>query len=405
MAGGAAGGVEGGLSLRIVVRDDRITAVDLSSTRPVKLCAMLVGRDVGAAMTLLPRLFGVCRIAQTVAGLAAVEAALGIVPASSQLAARRFLVAAESLEQTAWRLLLDWPRCVGASPTLEPLKRLRQLLSALPLKLFPDLAWNRIGGARLTPAMADLAAMLDHLQLAIHQAVCGDASRNGWPLTDRRSFERWLRHGSTPAASTLRFLCEQGLADFGRGSVEPLPEFDLAVLERRMAAADGYTFCARPDLEGAVHETGALARLWRHPLIADLRADHGNGLLARWVARWVEMNGLLAELRGQFALLEKHSGASMEQTSAGTGLGLVESARGRLCHRVAVAAGQVIDYKILAPTEWNFHPEGPLTRGLLGARVEVAGAPPARRAVALLATAFDPCVGFELVVEKSRTAL
>ncbi|QQS54836.1 MAG: nickel-dependent hydrogenase large subunit [Candidatus Competibacteraceae bacterium] len=401
MAGGAAGGVEGGLNIRVAVQGGRIVAVDLRSTRPVNLCAVLVGRDVGAAMALLPRLFGVCRIAQTVAGLAAVEAALGMVPAPPQLAARCFLVAAESLEQTAWRLLLDWPRCIGVSPALDTLKRLRQLLSALPLKLFPDLTWNRVGGARLAPALADLASLLDPLQLVIHQAVCGEATRNSWPLTDRRSFERWLGHAATPAALTLRCLCEQGLADFGRGTVEPLPVFDLAVLERRMAAADGYRFCARPDLEGAVHETGALARLWEHPLIADLRADYGNGLLTRWVARWVEMDDLLTELRGQFARLEEHPGPSMEQNSAGTGLGLVESARGRLCHRVAVAVGQVTDYKILAPTEWNFHPEGPLTRSLLGARLAEAGAPPIRRAVALLATALDPCVGFELLVDES----
>ena len=83
--------------------------------------------------------------------------------------------------------------------------------------------------------------------------------------------------------------------------------------------------------------------------------------------RWVEMDGLLAELHAQFALLEEHPGALMAQNGTGTGLGLVESARGCLCHRVAVAAGRVSDYKILAPTEWNFHPEGPLTRGLLGA--------------------------------------
>ncbi|HRW65774.1 MAG TPA: hypothetical protein P5032_08500, partial [Candidatus Competibacter sp.] len=74
MTDGAAGGVEGGLNIRVVVRGDVITAVDVRSSRPVKLCAVLVGRDVDAAMVLLPRLFGVCRIAQTVAGLAAVEA-------------------------------------------------------------------------------------------------------------------------------------------------------------------------------------------------------------------------------------------------------------------------------------------------------------------------------------------
>ncbi len=402
MADGVAGGVEGGLRIRVMVQDGRIAAVDLSSTRPVALCAALTGRDVSAAMALLPRLFGVCRIAQTVAGLAAVESALGIVPTGPQLAARRFLVAAESLEQTAWRLLLDWPRHLGVDPALEPLKRLRQRLFALPFKLFPDPAWNRIGGARLAPALADLAAMLDGLQQTIRRVVCGDATGDGWPLNDRRSFERWLRYASTPTALVLRCLYDQGLADFGRSTVSPLPVFDVAVLERRMAAADGYGFCARPDLDGVVHETGALARLWWHPLIVELRAGYGNGLLVRWVARWVEMDGLLAELRAQFALLGEDPGVSMEQSSAGAGLSYVESARGRLCHRVAVIAGRVTDYKILAPTEWNFHPQGALACGLLDARVDDA-AVSVHRAVALLATALDPCVGFDLIVEESRT--
>lgn len=80
-------------------------------------------------------------------------------------------------------------------------------------------------------------------------------------------------------------------------------------------------------------------------------------------------------------------------------MGVVECARGRLVHRVAVAGGRVADYKILAPTEWNFHPEGPLARGLAGAWVgrETAAV---RQSIEWLVTALDPCVGCDLVVEQ-----
>ena len=192
------------------------------------------------------RACSVCRIAQTVAGLAAVEAALGIVPTSSQLAARRFLVAARSLEQTAWRLLLDWPRCVGASPALDTLETIaatvvRPATQAVPRLDLESHRWRAAGtgSRRILPRCSINSSMKSTKWFA--------ATRPAMTGPDRPpSFERWLRHVSTPAALTLRCLYEQGLADFGCSTVEPLPAFDLAVLERRMAAADGYAFAPAP---------------------------------------------------------------------------------------------------------------------------------------------------------------
>jgi len=45
--------------------------------------------------------------------------------------------------------------------------------------------------------------------------------------------------------------------------------------------------------------------------------------------------------------------------SEGAGLGWVQTARGLLLHRVACTAdGLIGSYRVLAPTEWNFHPGG-----------------------------------------------
>jgi Ni,Fe-hydrogenase I large subunit len=79
-------------------------------------------------------------------------------------------------------------------------------------------------------------------------------------------------------------------------------------------------------------------------------------------------------------------------TGPGEGFAAVDSARGRLYHRVKLdGGGRIVDYAIVAPTEWNFHPDGPFVRRLIGARIG-AGTAAARR-VERLAFVFDPCIG------------
>ena len=70
-------------------------------------------------------------------------------------------------------------------------------------------------------------------------------------------------------------------------------------------------------------------------------------------------------------------------------------ARGLLIHWVELAPGaadnaRVNSYRVLAPTEWNFHPRGALADSLRGGR------PDAARAL-LAGAVLDPCV--EFVVE------
>jgi coenzyme F420-reducing hydrogenase alpha subunit len=80
----------------------------------------------------------------------------------------------------------------------------------------------------------------------------------------------------------------------------------------------------------------------------------------------------------------------------GEGLAAVQTARGLLLHRARVRDGRVADYQIVAPTEWNFHPDGPLARGLAGMAAD-DGDTLARRA-RLAVQALDPCVGCTIEV-------
>jgi Ni,Fe-hydrogenase I large subunit len=74
----------------------------------------------------------------------------------------------------------------------------------------------------------------------------------------------------------------------------------------------------------------------------------------------------------------------------GSGLAWVDNARGLLIHQVRLAGDRVQQYRIVAPTEWNFHPTGALHRALQGAPVADAAA--AQQLAERLVHSLDPCV-------------
>lgn len=143
-------------------------------------------------------------------------------------------------------------------------------------------------------------------------------------------------------------------------------------------------FCQMPSWHGAAAETGALAR----------RGDAGNlggAIAAHWLSR-------LAELRqgADGSLCDSRVGRiSSASPAAGSGRALVETARGLLMHEVDIDGdGRVADYRIVAPTEWNFHPDGPLRGWLLGRPADGSLRGILERAV----LALDPCVRWEVEI-------
>ena len=66
--------------------------------------------------------------------------------------------------------------------------------------------------------------------------------------------------------------------------------------------------------------------------------------------------------------------------------------RGLLLHWVQLdVQGQVLDYRVVAPTEWNFHPQGVLAKAL------TALAPQDTVSASALAAAFDACVECQVI--------
>ncbi|MCM5551909.1 hypothetical protein [Pleomorphomonas sp. NRK KF1] len=158
------------------------------------------------------------------------------------------------------------------------------------------------------------------------------------------------------------------------------------------ALVEDAEFSARPFLPGRHPETGPAARLgWSASVQGATDA-----------ARLVEAEEALGLLLGG-ASNEGDFGhwLTANRTQNHTGYASVESPRGRLYYSAVVQGdGRLRDARVVAPTEWNFHPDGPFARALVGFRPEGDPVP----AIARLAARFSPCVAVDVVPEGALDA-
>ena len=351
--------LEGDLQVRLFLQPGRIQRAEIASTRPDVAQRLLRGRHRAEVQTAVPLLFAVCGRSQATAAGLACAAAAGESPTTLQLAAAGRAVAAEMLREVAWLSLLQWPQRLGETPSAAAVAAARQTLTA-PLA-------NPQSAQAIAMAAFDMPAP-EWLQLA-----------------SPAELQTWARKGRT---ATARFIA-QALLESGASPAAPpdllparLDPADLADLVQTMDQ-DPH-FAQQPHWLGRPAETGALARQQHEPLLRALADLDPSRVVARLLARLHELALLL---------LDSHTvSLGTLSTAPGGGLAWVENARGLLLHRAVLDrhTQQVLDYRIVAPTEWNFCPGGPLASALADAPAVDETA--ARRLATRLVHSLDPCV-------------
>ena len=355
---------EGELIVRLGLKANRVHSVNLASGREPLPDRMTRGRPADEVARTLPLLFSICARAQAAAACGALDAARGRTPDAATQQQRVADVRGEAIVELLSRLLIDWPRVMGVAPDVASVARARQALPAQALATWHEIARERIYGVAPADWMAD--ASLDAL-------------------------DRWTAAAETLSARLFGRL-QREAADLGRSDIRTMPPATLEALLPLLARlADDPTFGKSPDWLGSPVETGALARHAEHPLVASYVERHGNTVAARTLARLVELAALLSvDDDASLPTARQHA------VAPGAGIGLAETARGLLLHHAEVSNGRVERYRIVAPTEWNFHPDGALARGLLQRPVD--GPETARREAHLLVQALDPCVACRVEV-------
>jgi hypothetical protein len=357
----------------------------LQSSRPDWAPRLARGQTVSALPGLMASLFNLCSHAHRLCSQLAIEAAApGLLPAPQQVAQR---LRTETAQEHIRRIGLDWPRLLAAEPGAaatawadDAHAALQRCPLLLPAATLPADPWPALRGW----LQDELLQMPAHTWQRAWQACGAD----------------WLHDWSHRHKGWLAALVRAARA---ADSAAPL---DPASALRAHADADGQRilstalalqpgFALHPLWHGACAHTGSWTRLNDHT--ADLS-----------LTPWALLGSRIAEL---IRLCQPdapgQSGAgwlSFGSLSTGPrqGMAWVEMARGLLVHQVEIdapvgdAPARVAACRVLAPTEWNFHPQGVVAQCIAA----LDGSQPAEdteRRVRLLMAAFDPCVPFDVM--------
>lgn len=379
MHGFSGADIEGKLIVAVHWDGRRITRAAVASQRPLGASRVLEGGTPDTAVQRVSLLFSICGRAQRIAALSASEAARGIVPDPEIRRLRELLVLGEAAQEHLWRLCQDWPSALGRSVDLGLLLSVRKAL-------------HRVGDCAILDRAA-WAQALGRLDAFLREEVFG-VPVDTWLAMGLSDFDVCCREAVSPMAALLRLLADT--ASWGASPIQGVtPVQRPAMIQAVLAAmAQEEHYAARPHWQNRPLESGPLVRMQAHPVVAGLLARAGNTVFTRVVARCLELADLAARMHRCLEGIPVPSWIEALPLGGSIGAAAVETARGLLLHRVDLHGGRVARYRIVAPTEWNFHPAGALAQGLAG--LPAADARQARQRAVWLILALDPCVGYEV---------
>jgi Nickel-dependent hydrogenase len=349
------------IDIALDLADHRVVAIRIVPRRLPPIGALVAGRPAAEMLKLVPRLYTLCAAAHGVAAQTAVDAARDIDVAPEVRRQRVAAVLAERLVEQSRGVVTG----LGLLEQGSVAAAMRELIRA-------SAAFAYAANAATTERLSAIA----RIELALDQI--GITRLNP---TDDSAAARFSPSGK----AYLSF------------------RDDREVIAR--LARDGARYANAPDIAGAVPETGPWARLGAATAIDGQPSDRDETVAARLQARLDEIVRMPCCLRALAAGEDDSSLADVTGYCLGDGNGAaaVETARGRLYHHVELDRdGGVRRFQCLAPTEWNFHPRGPLVRMLRGAAVVLDRG--GRTAVEQLVAAFDPCVGYRVTVREVADA-
>ncbi|MDT4290180.1 Ni,Fe-hydrogenase I large subunit [Methylomonas sp. MO1] len=377
----------GEITIELTHRAGQVAAVKIGSTRP-EAAQVLVGKTPEQVLSMVPLLFSLCGNAQAYAALMACRAALQMTAEPEADAARECLVQLETVREHAWRILLDWPVLLGRLADKTALAALLKLDRQFKSCLFKDGEAFKLD-SQLQVDGPFLQTLLVELTSLIDKAIFAGGLSGFLAISDEAHLHDWLDVNTGLAAQLLNAVYQRDWPALGSSLVVGLPELDSAELNRQMQNTDPLAFCRTPQWQGRCFETTPLSRQQALPLLADLHSRYGNGVLLRFVAVLLEVAAIPQRVKSM-------GGTMLAYAADGVGLAQVQAARGLLIHRLELRQGRVYDCRIVAPTEWNFHPDGVLAQGLKSLQADAVDG--LRQQAEWLINAVDPCVQYRLVL-------
>lgn len=381
------------ISLNLRAAPDK--RVIIHSTRAVQACQVFQGKSVNDTLTLLPLLFSICGTAQAFAGVLACEQAKSITVSEDIARIREALLTMETLREHLWRLFLDWPQFISESADKASMAEMIAIQKAFQQVLIQDKKIFVLNPDVLSVDIPMVSAIVRRLHRLLEQHVFGQSIALWLTMDSIEKLEHWAGQSTTVSAKLIHQIITTNGSDTGSTEVNELPALNNQQLWSLLQDEKNLK---RPQWQGECCETSSFTRV-KSPLVNKLKKVYANGLLVRVVARLTEIAQLSRQLmqeKGSTSFETQATQATIAQNgNLQTGIGQVAAARGQLIHQVLINNDKLEQYRILAPTEWNFHPEGVVA----GALSQLEGSTQrVEQQARMIINSIDPCVAYELKI-------
>ncbi len=355
--------------------------VQIDSQRPLHARLLFIGKPRQQVSEMLPRLFSICAHAQTYAGICAMASARGDTLPAVVHCYQQIAVWLETAREHMMRMIIDWPKLLKLR--ISPAQCQPAFIAQLSYKPAQKAKNSR------KENINNINYLTNSLDNYLEKYIFGIPVQKWLKIEDKKQLWHWAeQHQSIAAQSLNRIFTQQWMAQGAHTQAQFLPEMALSEIKTRIWQGQQHGFCSQPDWQGQYCETTSYARQQHHPLLQQLKAQYGNGLLCRWLARLLELAGISTTIR---KLLAQQNTCRSDSTD---GIARVQAARGQLIHTVKMQQDTVVDYHILAPTEWNFHPQGVVKQSLQ--QIQSHDQAQWLEIAHCLINSIDPCVQYEL---------
>ncbi len=353
----------GKLTLTVIWDGISVSSTDIRSTRPMA-AQILKGKTPAQVLQIVPLLFSVCGKAQGAAAEAALQAARQTGTTASATVER--MIVCEAIQEHLWRLMLDWTKLMG-----------------LPRQEQRFAGWYALL-RKIASGEAEMSVFLHDFE-----RDCLGMPATEWCAMDGyHALQKWSHKAHSPSAQLLLKLDDLEHGRHKASGIRLLPAWTAAQAIQACGSRWDAAFSARPDWLGDAAETGAWTYYADNTMLLDVWRQSGSKAMTRLLARIMD----IIEMANERAAPR----LDVAGPTAGEGIAVVRTARGLLMHHVHLASETVVDYAIVAPTEWNFHPGGAFAQDMCG--LQENDEQGLQQLAHVEAMSLDPCVAYEVEI-------
>ncbi|SFV58821.1 Hydrogenase maturation factor HoxV/HupK [hydrothermal vent metagenome] len=385
--------IDGKIKIKVTVSSSVIKSIFITSSRPTHITQLFTEQSIQKVATTIDALYQLCNIAHRFAFLRLLDKCKVISLSKNEIMAYQLLLDLETIKEHCFSIATKW--CINDNQIIN--KNIIELLATIKKinsSLFSSdntLSLNK----KTIQSFSIIKPLIEKLEQQLTIAIIGNEFDAKTIFDNSSNFKHWIETKNSDCAIFLHNIQKYQFGDMGNINANFLPN---TVIKKLTNLLNNDNFISQPSYKDSCYETTPYARQSNHPLIQQLFDKYGSGVFTRASAQLLEIFELLKRIKTNYTQIHNEDIYYKINTSANaTAMVNIDAARGKLIHRLSIQGEKIKTYRILSPTQWNFHPQGVLKQMIK--LIYFKDKQDLNDKIKLLVNAIDPCVGYVIEID------